>query len=329
MKYNKHLDTITRVSNIASDTTKVRTHVGERTQLFPDVFFQEFVSSISQTDIIQYPDVSTLKQKLADQHGVGIDNVFITPGSEYSLAALFYAFVEEGTTVLMPEARFPMYDVYLQQSKGKADYFKYDQDLNGRLHLNLKTNSDDVRMIVVGNPNSPVGDCLTVTEFQTLEAYDCPIIIDQAYGEFGKTHLPINLIENNYVFVNTYSKAYGAAGIRVGYVIANKQIIELIAKYRLMYEVSGLSIKFAEYLIDNENVMQDYVSAINDERTKLQNIGVHVYSGNWIHLPAHYAEKLTAYTYKTGVTLPHYQGPLIRINIFVGLYAILTGSKDD
>jgi histidinol-phosphate aminotransferase len=326
MKYNKHLDSLQRVGNYPlADTSKIRMHAGERVKPFHSSFFERFLSTLEQKDFIEYPDLSSLRTKLASKHNVKPSNIFISPGSDYSLAALFYAFVEQGTSVVMPEARFPMYDVYLAQSQGTAQDLSYTMD-DGILRLQLDPLpgvGQDVRMVVVGNPNSPVGDCLSLEDFVKLESYDCPIIIDQAYGEFGKTEVPIELIEKNYVFVNTFSKAFGAAGIRVGYVVANEKIIELISKFRLMFEVTGVSAKFAEYLLDNQDIVDEYCDEIIAERDKLKDIGVQVNYGGWVHIDEKFKDTLDKYTFKQSVRLPLHQTPLLRINVFEGLHEIL------
>jgi histidinol-phosphate aminotransferase len=326
MKYNKHLDALKRVVNTTPpDRSLVRMHAGERTESFHDSFFETFLSTLTQRDFIEYPDVTELRNKLAAKHNVKPSNIFISPGSDYALAALFYAFVEPGTSVLMPEARFPMYDVYLAQCQGTAIEMKYTM-VDGKHKLNVgyvPGAAQGVRMVVVGNPNSPVGDVLTIDEFSMLERFECPIVVDQAYGEFGKTDLSIELIEKNYVFVNTFSKGFGAAGIRVGYAVANEKIIELMGKYRLMFEVTGVSAKFAEYLLDHQSVLDEYIVKINAEREKLKSIGVHVNGGNWVHLHQAYANRIHKYTFKHGVRLPHVEEPLIRINIFEGISDIL------
>lgn len=330
MKYNRRIDSLKRVSNLQKvRDSKIRMHAGERVYSFSDCFLDEFKQTISSESFTEYPNLFALKEKLAIKHGVSIDNIFISAGSDYSLAALFYTFVEEGTHVLMPEARFPMYDVYLSQVGGgllEIPYKKERETLKLDV-FSVQAACSEVRLVVVGNPNSPVGDVLSIEDFEHLEKYGCPIVIDQAYAEYGCTNLPISCIDKNYVFVNTFSKAFGAAGIRVGYTIASKEIISKLDSFRMMFEVSTISAKFAEYLLDNELVMKEYVESINAEKHLLENFGVSVLGGNWVHLPERYAETLKDYTFKAGCKLPHTLGNFIKIGIFPGLHQILEKSS--
>lgn len=330
MKYNKRLANVKRVSNIQQTVdSKIRMHAGERVTRFSKDFLDDFKKSLTSESFSEYPNLYNLKKKLAKKHGVDIDNIFISAGSDYSLAALFYTFVEEDTEVIMPEARFPMYDVYLSQVGGRLLEIPYTKH-NDSLKLDIERTQaarNEVRLIVVGNPNSPVGDSIELRDFEKLEKYGCPIVVDQAYAEYGATELPISLIEKNYVFVNTFSKAFGAAGIRVGYTIASKEIIERLNSYRMMFEVSTISCKFAEYLLDHEQTMVEYVKSINAEKDLLRDYGISLRGGNWIHLDEKYSEALSEYSYKSGCKLPLSDVSLIKIGIFPGLHQILEKSS--
>ena len=320
MKYKTFLDDIKRTRPALVDPHKRRLHMSERNQPFSDYVFQEFLSTISQSDFLYYNDTRELRDKLAKLHDVSPENIFIGQGSVYVLNCLFNAFIERGTEVVMPEARFPMYDVFLAQNEGVAKNLKYEL-INNQLKLNTSFEmNENTRMIVIGNPNSPVGDVLSLSQIEELSSHGIPLVVDQAYGEFGKTFIPIEMIEKNVVIVNTFSKGWGAAGARVGYCVANEKIVSLLEKYRQICETPAISQKFAMFLLDNPFIKDEYVSAIMKERNKLAKRFEHVYYGNWVHLPMDkYSQLPEDWEVKANTKLPLVDGEFIRMSIFEGL----------
>lgn len=322
MKYKPHLDSIHRVNNKSAPCALPRLHAGERSVPFTDDFLNDFLATLTPQDFINYPDTNILKERLAEKHGVTTDNIFLASGSDYVLQTLFNVFVEPNTEVAMPEAHFPMYDVYLNQNQGKAQLMQYSM-VNGQLTLN-PTITGDPRLIVIANPNSPVGDIIGEQQYREWAKLGSVLVIDQAYGEFGKTDLPIDMIEDNVVFVNTFSKAHGAAGIRVGYAVANARIIELMSKFRQMFAITSVSAKFALYLLDNEHVLNEYTNAIIHERERLKSIGIQVQGGNWVHVKqADYQDVAKYYKVRSDVRLPLIDDVLLRITITPGLSEVL------
>ena len=326
MKFNKHLlDVERKITNIHLKSSGRRLHMCERTAPFPEEFFKEFMLNLTQDDFINYPDSNELKQRIASRNGVSKENVFIGPGSDFVLSVLFNVFIEPETKALMPEAHFPMYSVYLAQSQGTPLHLKYYLDDHSCLKLDIKSSPflDDhnLQLIVIGNPNSPVGDLIDLEDVELLKSTGLPLVVDQAYSDFGKTDIPLEWVTNgNVILVNTFSKGYGGAGIRVGYCIANKEIIDIMNKLRLPFEVSGVSQKFAAFLMYRFAVHDKYVKEIISERTRLAAFIQHVQYGNWIHIPeGFFYEFINRHTVREHVYLPCIKRAFSRVTIFSGI----------
>ena len=328
MKYKAFIDDVVRKPMAPSDPKKRRLHMCERNIPFSDELFKRFLDTLTQEDFINYPtSTDDLKDRLSRFHfKIGADKIFIGHGSDSVLSTVFNLFVTPGSKVLMPEAHFPMYDVYLQQNQGVKETLKYEIDEAGELRLNIEFDESilaDVSLIVVGNPNSPVGDCLTFRQLAKLSSYGIPLVVDQAYGEFGKTSFGFDRLADDVIFVNTFSKAWGAAGCRIGYAIAKPEIVEKLNKLKPMFEVSEVSKKFAMFLLDNNLEVQQYVDEVAIEREILSKVIPFVYYGNWIHL--HDGSPLIDPTWeiKTGARLPGVPGTFSRISIFPGMFRAL------
>lgn len=326
MKHKSYLDNVERKTMVQPSPGKRRLHMCERTEDFNKIIFDSFIKSISQADIINYNDTSILKKRLADFHGVEPENIFLGSGSDQVLSTIFNVFVEKDSYVIMPEARFPMYDVYAQQNQAQIFDLRYDR--NDQLltyvppHILNKTS-----LYVIGNPNSPVGDVLTLDQIEKIALSGIPLVLDQAYGDFGNTYVPTAFVNSGVIFVNSFSKSWGAAGLRIGYAIASKETVTILNKLRQMFEVSSLSQKFALTLLDNIGLCKQYFNEIIIERTELQRLPDVISNyGNWIHLPQEKYLKLCLannWEVKVDVTLPNREGKLIRMSIFKGLHKLL------
>ena len=324
MKYREHIKTIVRKAVPFFDPSKRRLHMCERTRPFSSKMFDEFVRSIRQEDFINYGDSIELKERLAKKHGVSTENIYIGAGSSYILDSIFRVFVEKDSCVVMPEAHFPLYDVFVEQNQATTELLPYFNK-DGKLTMSVNVRSQDPRLIIIGNPNSPVGDVLSLERIEHLTSFGAPLVIDQAYGEFGKTEVPIEMIDKNVIFVNTFSKGLGAAGIRVGYSVASKEITNLLGKFRQMFEVTNISSKFALFLLDHEKETREYAESIACERAKLRSKLDHVYFGNWVHIPFDKYQQLNLpdWEVKTGTRIPLQSGEFVRVSIFEGLHDYL------
>jgi histidinol-phosphate/aromatic aminotransferase/cobyric acid decarboxylase-like protein len=308
MKYNKHLDKVVRmntVNTIGNATIGKRLHACERTVPFDALDWHKFMCTLTQEDFINYPNDSVLKQTLADRHNVKPENIMLFSGADGVIFCAFQCFTKHNTQVIMPEYHFPMYDVYTAQNACEPVLLKYDG-----LTLTHDTNFPCTKpsLVVMTNPNSPVGDSPSLDLFATLERYEVPIVVDSVYSDFGCTPLNVHdKLDKNYIFAYSLSKSFGGAGARVGYAIAKKEIIQVMAKMRPMFPITGASVKFTQWVLQNAELHDNYVGNTIAYRKEIArhypwNIG-----GNWVHVPQDdYFAKFTeaGLTFKRDVLLP-------------------------
>jgi histidinol-phosphate/aromatic aminotransferase/cobyric acid decarboxylase-like protein len=318
MKRKKHLEAIQRTITLPSTNRTVgkRCHSGERTEYFPVGDWRDFMSTLTQEDVLFYPNDQKLKTDIAAYHGVQPENIMVFAGADQALKCIVDTFVDPGSTVLTPEYHFPMYDVYTAQNAGKLALIKYKG-------LSLSTiaegSIEDIRLVIIGNPNSPVGDSPSEAYLTSLEQFDCPIVVDSVYSAFGCTRLDvIEKIRKNYIFVHSFSKSWGAPGIRCGYLIATESMINLLTAMKPMVPVSGFSLKFAEWALQNMIVSAAYVNRIVQIRDDIASYYPWNIGGSWVHLPeSKFAQPLTmsGFTFKPGCKLPGKAISLIRVTI--------------
>jgi histidinol-phosphate aminotransferase len=142
----------------------------------------------------------------------------------------------------------------------------------------LSSVNEETTCVCISNPVSPIGNIISLDDIEKLlkkaDRLDIPVLVDEAYIEFSDQKSCLCLIKNNpnLVVSRTFSKALGAAGMRIGFLTGNTELINIIKKISNPYEVSSLAIKFGINLLDNYHVVHDYVLKIKEERKIIENI---------------------------------------------------------
>ena len=199
------------------------------------------------TNLNRYPDSSCddLRQKLVEKYikGSKKENIFVASGSDEIIDLLIRGFVDKQYIMAMN----PSYGIYetqinINNKKIKSILLKKDFGLNIKI---IKNNIKNVKLIFLCSPNNPTGNLITESEIKTiLSFYKGLLVIDEAYVEFaGLKNSLLRLLKtnNNIVILRTFSKAWGLAGIRVGYAVADEKIISILLKIKESYNVSKVS----------------------------------------------------------------------------------------
>ena len=261
----------------------------ERSQPIPQHYYTEFIKSLTHEDFSYYPNTKNFKEKICNFYNVKPKNLFLSDGSDIGIKSIFETFTTCGNIVTSAPS-FPMYQVYASLYNCQYKGIHYDVDL---LELSidriLEFVDDDTDLIILANPNSPIGDYKTFKEIKPLLDTGKMVLIDEAYVEFSKNESFIKYIDDypNLIVTRTFSKGFGAAGCRVGMTFAHKDTIEPISKFRQMYEITGVSLKYCEFLLNNHHLVDTYIKEVVEEKKKVVSM-LKNYEGidsqcNWIH----------------------------------------------
>ena len=179
----------------------------------------------------------SLRQKLAEIHGVSTDNVVITPGSKWGVFSTMYLLLKQGGNVIIPTPYWTAYDLICKSLGAKTRLLKTELESGWKIDLKeLERLIDkETRMIILNNPNNPTSK---VMDAKTLDgvvelANEKGIIIlsDEVYGaiSFVKTK---SILEygDNHILTTGFSKTFTMTGWRIGYVIANKELVDRITR---------------------------------------------------------------------------------------------------
>lgn len=212
-----------------------------------------------------YPDKDPLINSLATFHGVSVDNIAITDGSEMALKYIFEAFGKPGSNFVSVFPTFEMYGVYANMyglNHKKVDVTKdFDIDLNRLLEC-IDENTSIVSML---NPNNPVGRPYTDEEFRLVaektKATDSLLIIDEAYHYFYEgTQMPLLKEYDHIIVTRTFSKLFSIAACRIGYAVSSAKIVKMINNARPTFDTNSIALLFANELINNKELTQKLIA---------------------------------------------------------------------
>jgi len=208
-----------------------------------------------------YPDDTGyyLRKRLAERFNVGMDEIILGSGSSDILAMAFHAMLTTDTEVLTSEGSFIVYYL-LGQTKGCRMISTPMREFGYDLKAMAAGLSDRTRLVIIANPNNPTGTIVTsrqLDEFMAKVPDHALVILDEAYFEYvNNAEYPDSFRYfregKNVVVLRTFSKAYGLAGLRIGYGIAKPEIIDTLQKVRLAFNTGSLGQVAALAALDDE-----------------------------------------------------------------------------
>lgn len=204
------------------------------------------------------PTANALKAALADLHGVKPENIFLSNGSDDILNFSFMAFTEKGA--MFPEISYGFYSVFAELHG--IDYVTVP--LKSDFSIDPKYYKGDGKMVVIANPNAPTGLCLSVKEVEGILKANpqSVVVIDEAYVDFGgESCYPLINAYKNLLVVQTFSKSRSMAGARLGFAIADEELIADLE--RIKYSTNPYNI--------NRLTMAAGVAAVKDNDYYMNN----------------------------------------------------------
>jgi aspartate aminotransferase len=179
----------------------------------------------------------TLRKKLGEIHGVPADNVVITPGSKWGVFATMYLLLKGGGNVIIPTPYWTAYDLIAKSLGAQTKLLRTELDSNWRIDLDKLEEliDSETKMIILNNPNNPTSKVIDADVLdgivQIANKRGVTILSDEVYGtiSFVKTKSILDY-GDNHILSTGFSKTFTMTGWRIGYIIANKQLIDNITK---------------------------------------------------------------------------------------------------
>ena len=232
----QHSKTITHYSNIYNDTTK------------------------------------NLINKLAIYNNIEDYNILLTAGSDNGLEYIINTYINKNTHVYLFYPTYNYFEILIKRKTDTVEYIYIDINQNNYdIHLeNVQKNS----VVYIVNPNNPLGNIINSISLEknVVKYSEILFIVDEAYIEFCEEHTCVNMINkyDNLIIVRTFSKGYGLAGLRLGYIISSKTIIEKISEIYNEKTLIELTKCAGLFVMNNMEYYKNTIKNIIHEREKFQ-----------------------------------------------------------
>lgn len=223
-----------------------------------------------------YPEYDTLISLLTRYTNVDSKNITVTNGADQAIDLLLRLFFDKESRVILPSPVFSMYDhvfsilgtrlIHIPYIiKGSTFLFPIEEVLNSL------SQSDG---IILCNPNNPLGSIIEESNIKKIikktNKLNIPCIIDEAYFEFhGKTSVPLLKRYPNLIIIRTFSKIFGLAGLRLGYIISNSDITQQLLKLRGPWDVNHFAVKAGEFFLNESEI---FTKKLSEFKKNKQNI---------------------------------------------------------
>ena len=259
---------------------RVRINTNENPYGPSKALINEITKKVSEiaTSLNRYPDrdAIALRKKLADYlgHGLSIENIWAANGSNEILQSIFLAF---GSGCALGFT--PSYSMHPLIAKVTGVEWN-DGNRNSDFSLNIDAAITEIaqlkpKLIFITTPNNPTGNSLSITEIERLaiaaKGVNALLVVDEAYAEFSNEISALTLITRypNVLVSRTMSKAFAFAGARLGYLAADKLVIDALQLVRLPYHLSALTQAAAEVALDFREELLATVSELVNQRDSL------------------------------------------------------------
>ena len=235
-------------------------------------------------ELARYPDGNgfDLKMALAKRHDVDPACITLGNGSNDVLVLLAEAFLNEGLEAVYSQYSFAVYMLAVKAVGATAKVaparkMDEDQPLGHDLDAMLSLVSDKTRLVFIANPNNPTGTWLTTGQLQDFldkVPADVIVVVDEAYFEYVRMADYPDCISwlnryPNLVVTRTFSKAFGLAGIRVGYCVSGPDIADVLNRIRQPFNVNSLALEAATAALEDEEHIRKSVSLNETERSRV------------------------------------------------------------
>jgi histidinol-phosphate aminotransferase len=225
----------------------------------------------------RYPDPSQsrLRDLIADWHGVRKENVFTGVGSDEGIDLLYRIFCRPGQDrVLTVPPTYGMYTVSADIHNIAVDSVLLTAEtFQLKVEEILNSIREETKLLFLCSPNNPTGNTYKRSSVkQLIEAFPGIVVIDEAYIDFSDEPSWASEVVNfpNLVVLQTLSKSFGLAGIRLGISYASEDIIDYMMKVKAPYNVNQLTSRYAIQAFENLNTVQFNIDAIKKERNRLR-----------------------------------------------------------
>ena len=225
----------------------------------------------------RYPDPTqmALKTAISKVKGVPENHIFLGNGSDEAIDLLIRAFCTPGTdNIIISPPTFGLYEIFATIQDAGVKKAPLTEDFQLDMEAIAEAVDKNTKIIFVCSPNNPTGNTINRQDIETLLInFDGLVVVDEAYINYSRQHSFIKELTEyeNLVVLQTFSKAWGMAGIRLGMAFASTPVINILNKIKAPYNLNQRTQELAIEALNNIEVVNEWIKTTVTEREKLVN----------------------------------------------------------
>jgi histidinol-phosphate aminotransferase len=266
----KEIHTLTEYT-LRQYSSRIKLNQNENPYDLPQQIKDEILQRVGALSWSRYPPFVPQRQieKLAAFTGWREDGILIGNGSNDLLQLLFTSTLERGVAAVISQPTFTLYKILAQGMA--ADIHEVPMTASFQFDVEriiAAANDSDARLIVICSPNNPTGTSLSRDEVRTIiERTTALVVLDEAYVHFAReSHASLLKEYDRLVVLQTFSKAMGAAGLRIGYAMLSARLAKELSKLKLPYSVNIFSLIAMETLVERWDTIKGWIELLKHER---------------------------------------------------------------
>ena len=291
MQFKNHINQLVRLQTSQDRDLKngILLDRNERVDYFNNKTFKLIKKNISQFSLNATPDINLLYKELAKKHKTKTSNIYIGQGITEIISHILFSIVKSKEEVIILNQTYPMYDVLCKLHNIKYKEWKFTENFDLKFEDLKKLITKKTRVLFLVNPNLPIefefNEKLKKEINDICKKNNIIVAYDEAYHYFGAKSEDKNINKNkNTIVLRTFSKAWGLPGIRLGYMIANKELCNYVSKCRSLVETNAFSFQIALWALRNKYILSEHLKHVKMGskyiRKKLKEMKEIYYGGN-------------------------------------------------
>lgn len=273
---NKNIEKLVRIFDQNERKDFLRLDLNENPGGLPEAFIKETLAEVTPRMLSQYPETLHFTEVLAAHIGTDIQHLCIVNGSAEGIRYIIQAFTGEGGRVVGVVPSYFMFQVYSEMYGREFVKVPYNDDLTISVQSIIDNLTDDTQMLILLNPNNPMGNVYSEEEFAQImtvcQEKRITVLVDEAYHYFyPNTFVKYALTEKRVLVTRTFSKLFSLAGCRLGYVVGHPEDIKMVQKMCTPHNTNAFAMLFAEKILTTPGVLDSLIANFNEGRTHLIN----------------------------------------------------------
>ena len=258
------------------DEKIIKLDLNENLAIPSDILKELLLNACQEADVRRYPPPhgAVAVQAISEFFGFDKSEVFVGNGSDQMLELIMKTFLREQTKVLVVEPTFPLYTYFTQLYGGKKVTVFLRPDFSLDVDAVLKESGEKPSLLFVCSPNNPTGNQFEENDVKkVVQEFNGLVVVDEAYVDFARYSITDWIGEfDNLVVLRTFSKAFGLAGVRLGFAVSNQSVIKYIERVTPPFNVNIIAQRLVALALQNWNYFKQRIKYIVRERERLRNV---------------------------------------------------------